>query len=109
MAENWRFASNLFMESIEAHPNTGQPYNFRRRWTAGLVGDCPPKAKVTRSNRVGRASFFTTRYADSACNFSSGSFAQVSNWEKCPHALELGSPVHREEVVRARAAARHVS
>src|SRR6266571_2478318 len=41
------------MESIEAHPNTGQPFNFHRRWTAGLVGDCPPKAKVTRSNRVG--------------------------------------------------------
>jgi len=35
-----------------------QHFNFRRRRTAGLVGVCPPKAKVTRSNRVGCASFF---------------------------------------------------
>jgi len=31
-----------------------QLFNFRRRWTARLVGVCPPKAKVTRSNCVGR-------------------------------------------------------
>src|SRR5216684_4567486 len=43
------------MESIVAHPNTGRPFDFRRRWTAGLIGVCPPKAKVTRSNRVGCA------------------------------------------------------
>jgi hypothetical protein len=45
------------MESIVAHPNTGQPFNFRRRWTAGFVGVCSPKAKVTRSNPVGCAKF----------------------------------------------------
>src|SRR5216684_434079 len=32
-----------------------QPFNFGRGWTAGLVGVCPPKVEVTRSNRVGRA------------------------------------------------------
>jgi hypothetical protein len=42
-------------EWVETHPNTDQPFNFRRRWTAGLVGVCSPKAKVTRSNRIGRA------------------------------------------------------
>ena len=31
-----------------------QPFDFRRRWTAGLIDVCPPKAKITRSNRVGR-------------------------------------------------------
>jgi len=46
------------MKSIVAHPSTGPPFNFRRRRTAGLVGVCPPKAKVTRSNRVGCARFF---------------------------------------------------
>ena len=45
------------MESIVAHPSTGPTLRFRRRWTAGLIGVCPPKAKVTRSNRVGCASF----------------------------------------------------
>ena len=46
------------MESIVAHPSTGPTLNFRQRWTAGLVRVCPPNANVTRSNRVGRASFF---------------------------------------------------
>jgi hypothetical protein len=36
------------MESIAAHPNTSQPNNFRRRWTAGLISVCPPKADVKR-------------------------------------------------------------
>jgi hypothetical protein len=45
------------MESIADHPNTSQPNIFRRRWIAGLISVCPPKAKVTHSNRVGCAIF----------------------------------------------------
>ena len=40
--------------SSKYRPNTSI---FHRRRTAGSIGVCPPKAKATRSNRVGSASF----------------------------------------------------
>ncbi len=35
--------------------STGPPFDFRPVLDSGVVGVCPPKAKVTRSNRVGCA------------------------------------------------------
>ena len=40
--------------SSKYRPNTSI---FHRRWTAGSISVCPPKAKATRSNHVGSASF----------------------------------------------------
>ena len=55
--------------------------NFRRRWAARLVGVCPPKAKVTRSNRVGCAilSLFAARCACPHQTVTPSRSRQVSN------------------------------
>ena len=50
--ENGPYMANGSMRTLRAvyigSSKCGQPFNFRRRWTAGLAGVCPPKAKVTR-------------------------------------------------------------
>jgi hypothetical protein len=55
LRRNRRFASNLFMKFIVAHPSAGPTLQFPSAVTVRLIGVCPPKAKVTRSNRVGCA------------------------------------------------------
>jgi hypothetical protein len=59
-AENWRFASNLFMKSIAAHPSTGPTFQFPSALDSRVGWRLPSEGKghTFESCRV-RQIFFT--------------------------------------------------